>query len=110
MANIEMLLHLPHTRFLAEEEGFWDIYRELARETPTRGNMVPDAHLAAILRLHGVKRLYTRDRDFLKFSFLHRLLGPQARRLEDLDDAAEMIDLLHKVLLLWEKGRREEML
>jgi hypothetical protein len=31
---------------------------------------VPDAHLAALLRQHGVKKLYTHDRDFLKFSFL----------------------------------------
>jgi len=33
-------------------------------------NLVPDAHLAALLRHHGVKRLYTHDRDFLKFPFL----------------------------------------
>jgi len=70
MANIETLLNLPHTRFLSEEEGFWDIYRELTAGVPTRGNLVPDAHLAAILRLHGVKKLYTHDRDFLKFAFL----------------------------------------
>ncbi len=70
MTNVETLLNLPHMRFLAEEEGFWEVYRKLTRETPTRGNLVPDAHLAAILRQHGVKRLYTHDRDFLKFSFL----------------------------------------
>jgi len=70
MANIGMLLTLPHVRFLSEEEGFWDIYREMTSEVPTRGNLVPDAHLAAILRQHGVKKLYSHDRDFLKFSFL----------------------------------------
>jgi hypothetical protein len=71
MANIETLLNLPHTRFLSEEEGFWDIYRELTAGVPTRGNLVPDAHLAAILRQHGLKKLYTHDRDFLKFAFLN---------------------------------------
>jgi predicted nucleic acid-binding protein len=35
-----------------------------------RGNLVPDAHLATILRQHGVGTLYTSDRDFLKFGFL----------------------------------------
>ena len=70
MTNIETLLGLPHARFLAEEEGFWNVYRELAGETPIRGNLVPDAHLAAILRQHGVNRLYTHDRDLLRFSFL----------------------------------------
>ena len=70
MTNIEMLLNLPQVRFLSEEEGFWDVYRSTTAEVPTRGNLVPDAHLAALLRQHGVKTLYTHDRDFLKFSFL----------------------------------------
>ena len=38
-----------------------------------------------------------------------RLLGPQQRKLDDLEDTRELIDVLHRVLLLWEKGRREEM-
>ena len=70
MANIGIFLSLPHIRFLSEEEGFWDIYRELTAGVPTRGNLVPDAHLAALLRQHGVKKLYSHDRDFLKFAFL----------------------------------------
>ena len=70
MANIETLLSLPHARFLSEEEGFWAVYRATTSEVPTRGNLVPDAHLAALLRYHGVKTLYTHDRDFLKFPFL----------------------------------------
>ena len=68
--NIEALLGVPHARFLAEEEGFWDVYRDTIREVPTRGNLVPDAHLAALLRQHGILTLYTRDRDFRKFGFL----------------------------------------
>lgn len=70
MANIETLLSLPHARFLSEEEGFWAVYRATTSEVATRGNLVPDAHLAALLRYHGVKTLYTHDRDFLKFPFL----------------------------------------
>jgi len=70
MANIETLLNLPHARFLSEEEGFWDSYRATTKKVPTRGNLVPDAHLAALLRHHGVKTLYSHDRDFLKFPFL----------------------------------------
>lgn len=71
MANIEHLLQLPHVRFLSEEEGFWELYRRTTREVPTRGNLVPDAHLAALLRQHGVKTLCTHDRDFRKFGFLN---------------------------------------
>lgn len=70
MANIEILLNLPHVRFLSEEEGFWNVFRTTTAEVPTRGNLVPDAHLAALLRHHGVKTLHTHDRDFLKFLFL----------------------------------------
>jgi hypothetical protein len=70
MTNIETLLTLPHARLLSEGDGFWDVYRTTTSEAPTRGNLVPDAHLAALLRYHGVKTLYTHDRDFLKFPFL----------------------------------------
>jgi predicted nucleic acid-binding protein len=35
-----------------------------------RANLVPDAHLAAVLRQHGVRTLFTRDADFRKFDFL----------------------------------------
>jgi len=31
---------------------------------------VPDAHLATLLRQHGVKTLYTNDADYRKFDFL----------------------------------------
>jgi hypothetical protein len=68
--NVAALLALPHCRALGEEEGFWATYREVTREVPARGNLVPDAHLAAVLRQHGVVKLYTHDRDFRKFDFL----------------------------------------
>ena len=38
-----------------------------------------------------------------------RLLGPQGRKLDDLDNPRDLIDVLHKSLLLWEKGQRAEM-
>ncbi len=70
MTNVETLIARPQARLLAEEEGFWAVYRDVTAAVPTRGNLVADARLAALLRLHGVKTLYTRDRDFLKFGFL----------------------------------------
>jgi hypothetical protein len=68
--NIEALLATPSCRVIAEEDGFWDVYREVAKEVSPRGNLVPDAHLAALLSQHGVVKLFTHDRDFRKFSFL----------------------------------------
>ena len=39
-----------------------------------------------------------------------RVLGPQTRTPDDFSNTEELIDTLHKVLLLWEKGQRDEML
>lgn len=57
-------------RLLGEEDGFLDVYREVTGSFPVRGNLVPDAHLSALLKQHGVRTLYTRDGDFRKFAFL----------------------------------------
>jgi hypothetical protein len=70
MGNVEALMALPHCRVIGEQVGFWAVYRQVTGDVPTRGNLVPDAHLAAILRQNGIATLYTHDRDFRKFSFL----------------------------------------
>jgi len=70
MSNVVALLELPHARAIGEQEGFLDAYRHVTAGLPVRGNLVPDAHLAAILFQHGVRTLYSRDRDFQKFTVL----------------------------------------
>jgi hypothetical protein len=70
LRNVDALVSLPHVRLLAEDDGFLDVYREVSGSFPVRGNLVPDAHLAALLKQHGVRTLYTRDADFRKFAFL----------------------------------------
>jgi toxin-antitoxin system PIN domain toxin len=79
VSNVESLLRLPHARVLSEKEGFWDVYREVTRGLAVRGNDVPDAHLAALLRQHDVPTLYTNDRDFRKYPFL-KVLDPFASK------------------------------
>lgn len=69
-ANVEALIGLPHCRVISEREDFWAVYRQVTADIPTRGNLVPDAHLATVLRQHGIRTIYTHDRDFRKFSFL----------------------------------------
>lgn len=69
-ANVGALIDLPHTRLLSEEDGFWEVYREVTRGLTVRGKLVADAHLVAVLRQHGVSRIYTNDADFLRFRFL----------------------------------------
>ena len=70
LGNVEALLSLSRVRVLSEGEGFLQVYREVTGAFPVRGNLVPDAHLAALLRQHGVQRLYTAEADFRKFAFL----------------------------------------
>jgi toxin-antitoxin system PIN domain toxin len=66
MRNVEALLDRPHVRSPGEADGFWAIYRATAGDRH-RGNDVPDAHLATLMRQHGVRLIYTRDRDFRRF-------------------------------------------
>lgn len=70
LGNVEVLTGRPHVRLLAEEPGFLEVYREVTGAFPVRGNLVPDAHLATLLKQHGVRTLFSRDTDFRKFSFL----------------------------------------
>src|SRR5579859_1936148 len=51
--NVESLLARPNVRVLAEQEAFWEAYRRAAKGLSVRGNLVPDAHVAAILLQHG---------------------------------------------------------
>jgi uncharacterized protein len=70
MRNVRALLELPHSRALGEGEGFWAAYNKVVGDQAIRGNLVPDAHLAALLLEHEVRVLYTADRDFRRFDFL----------------------------------------
>ena len=68
--NVGQLLSLPHVRLVSEDEGFWEVYVEATKGMTVRGNLVPDSHLAALLKQHDVRTLYTNDSDFRRFAFL----------------------------------------
>lgn len=68
--NVDALLALPHARVVSEQEGFMDVYKHVTGDMTVRGNLVPDAHVAAILFQHGVRTLFSNDRDFRKFASL----------------------------------------
>ena len=70
LKNMEALLALPRCRTINEGERFLDVYREVSGGAPVRGNLVSDAHLAAVLRENDVRTLYTADGDFRRFAFL----------------------------------------
>lgn len=64
--NVAHLLARSHVQSPGERDGFWSLY-ESAAGPHARGNDVPDAHLVALMRQHGVASIYTRDRDFRRF-------------------------------------------
>ena len=68
--NVNALLAMPHVRAVSELDGFADSYKHVTDGLVVRGNLVPDAHLAAILFQHGIRTLYSSDRDFRKFATL----------------------------------------
>jgi len=70
VGNLQALLALPHVRAVSELDGFADAYERMTGGLVVRGNLVPDAHLATILFQHGVRTLYSSDRDFRTFSWL----------------------------------------
>ncbi|MGL4743442.1 MAG: TA system VapC family ribonuclease toxin [Phycicoccus sp.] len=67
LGNVDRLLALAHVRCLGEGDRFWRAYRETAGAVVPRGNLVPDTHLVALMREHGVREIWTHDRDFRLF-------------------------------------------
>ncbi len=78
MANVTALLERPQVRAPGEGDGFWGAYQATAG-SDARGNHVPDAHLVALMRQHGVAAIYTRDRDFRRYDGI-RVRDPFAVR------------------------------
>jgi uncharacterized protein len=71
-ANLSALLERAHIRCPGEDPGFWTLYQDtvggdVVGGDVVRGNLVPDAHIAALMRQHGVSTIWTADRDFKRF-------------------------------------------
>lgn len=67
-SNVANLLSLPHVQSPGEHERFWSRYREASADAAARGNLVPDAHVVALMRENGVKTIWTHDRDYRRFT------------------------------------------
>lgn len=53
--------------FLAEGEGYLDALDRIARPALLQGALVHDARVAALCLFHGVRVLWSADRDFSRF-------------------------------------------
>ena len=64
--NVARLVDRPHVRTPGEEPGFLEAFLTTAPRG-VRGRHVTDAHIATLMRQHGVRVIYTRDRDFRRY-------------------------------------------
>ena len=62
----EVLLDQPHCVPIQPGEGHWEIFTRLCRDANARGNLVPDAWLAALAIESGCEWV-TLDRDYGRF-------------------------------------------
>lgn len=80
----------PHCVLLSPGPRHWDIFLELVRETGAKGNLIPDAYLAA-LAIETGSEWVTTDRDFARFPGLrwrHPFQRPGASAERDRKDEA----------------------
>lgn len=67
IANISQLVKRANVRTPGESENFLQTFHESTAGMIVRGNLVPDAHVVALMRQYGVKTIISHDRDFRKF-------------------------------------------
>lgn len=71
---LEQLIEAYNIRILDEDIFWWQQLPELARQViGLKGNEVFDARIALCLRQHKIKKIFTRDADFKKYSFLQTI-------------------------------------
>ena len=67
LEDLERILESPSLELLSESRRHRTLMAELVRETEVSGNLLHDAHVAALCLEHGVRELVTGDRDFGRF-------------------------------------------
>ena len=65
--QVDAWLESPNLHLLAEQPEAWDSLRPLLVASKTTGPAIHDARIAALCVQHGVRELWTADRDFSRF-------------------------------------------
>jgi hypothetical protein len=78
IAQVEAWLESPSLVLLGEAEGYWSRLRTALEDARSAGPAVHDARIAAICLQHGVRDLWSADRDFARFRAL-RVVNPLVR-------------------------------
>jgi toxin-antitoxin system PIN domain toxin len=67
LGDLATLLESPSLTMLGEGPGHAGHLDRLMRTGRVTGNLIHDAHIAALAIEHGVRELWTADRDFARF-------------------------------------------
>lgn len=81
VAQMDAWLSAPNVSLIGERSGTWPLLRGLIERSGVTGQRVHDARIAAICVDHGVRELWTVDRDFGRFPELRTrnpLVAPPA--------------------------------
>lgn len=70
VAQLDAWLESPSLTLLSESDVYWPALRETLRAGRVTGPRVHDARIATLCRMHGVRELWTADRDFGRFPAL----------------------------------------
>ena len=67
LEQVDAWLESPALVLLAETDGYWTRVRQLLQAGKVSGPKVHDARIAALCAQHGVRELWSADRDFSAF-------------------------------------------
>ncbi|GAA3444929.1 type II toxin-antitoxin system VapC family toxin [Planomonospora venezuelensis] len=68
--QIDAWLGSPSLVMIGEAGNHWQVLQKMLQEGKVAGPMVHDARIAALCATHGVRELWTMDRDFSRFPAL----------------------------------------
>ncbi len=67
ISDLQQILKAPGLLLLHETANHADVMMRLLEDSGVTGNLIHDAHIAALCIEHGVSELITGDRDFSRF-------------------------------------------
>jgi toxin-antitoxin system PIN domain toxin len=67
LLQVDYWMESPGLRLIGESQHYWDHLRNIAIAGKIAGPIVHDARVIAICLAHGVREIWTADRDFSRF-------------------------------------------
>jgi toxin-antitoxin system PIN domain toxin len=75
MTQIEIWLESPFLKLIGESGAYWRTLAEILAQGKIAGPKIHDARIAAICQAHGIRELWSADRDFSRMRGL-RVTNP----------------------------------